>query len=60
MGALPGWGGEAGLEVGEGFLQAFAEGDFWLPVEQSSGLGDVWATAGGVVLRQGCKGNFGL
>ena len=55
------WGcGEAGLEVGEGFLQAFAEGDCWLPAEQGAGFGDVGTTAGGVVLGQRLMDDGGL
>ena len=54
------FGGEAGLEVGEGFLEAFAEGDFGLPVEQGAGFADVWAAAGWVVLRQRLVDDCGL
>ena len=46
------------MEVGEGFLEAFVEGDFWLPAEQGAGFADVGAAAGGIVLGQGCKNNF--
>lgn len=55
-----GLGGEAGLKVGEGSFETFAEGDFWLPVEQGAGFGDVGAAAGGVVLGEGLVDDCGF
>ena len=39
--------GEAGLEVGEGVLEAFAEESFGFPAEQGADFIDVGAAAGG-------------
>jgi hypothetical protein len=52
--------GDAGLEVGEGLLEAFSEGDLWFPAEQGAGLGDVGAAARGVVLGQRLVDYFGF
>src|SRR5580692_8109697 len=53
-------GSEAALEVGQGFFEAFAEGNFGLPAKQRAGLGDVGTATGGVVLGQGLVDNRGL
>ena len=42
----------AGFEVFEGFFQALAQVDLWLPAQEGLGFGDVGTATGGVVLGE--------
>jgi len=44
--------GELGLEIREGFFEAFGEADLRLPTEDPAGFGNIGAALLGIILRE--------